>query len=89
MLDGRVNLQGTVEDLNAKRLVETLVHKAHAETETDSSKETTDSDENGHDQPLADPSILAVAGSNKRPRKLVKDEQGRLVLLNGRRMTVT
>jgi len=88
MLDGRVDSHGTVEDLNAKWLVETLVHKAHAETETDSLKETTDSDENGHDQPLADPSILAVA-SNKRPRKLVKDEQGRLVLLNGRRMSVT
>ena len=73
MLDGRVDLQGTVEDLKAKRLIETLVHKAHAETEMEGSKEITDSDANGHDQPLTDPSIPAAA-SKKRPRKLVKDE---------------
>jgi len=73
MLDGRVDLQGTVEDLKAKRLVETLVHKAHVETETEDSKETTDIDANGHDQPLADP-LIPAAASNKRPRKLVKDE---------------
>jgi hypothetical protein len=73
MLDGRVDLQGTVEDLKAKRLVETLVHKAHAETEREDSEEATNSDAAGHDQHLADPSI-PVAASNKRPRKLVKDE---------------
>ena len=73
MLDGRVELQGTVEDLKAKRLVETLVQRAHVETEMEGSKEITDSDPNGHDQPLTDPSI-PVAASKKRPRKLVKDE---------------
>jgi len=73
MLDGRVDLQGTVEDLKAKGLVEILVHKAHAETETDGLTETKDSVAKGQDQPLADPSI-PVAASNKRPRKLVKDE---------------
>lgn len=73
MLNGRVDIQGTVEDLKANRLVETLVHRGHGETETGGSKETIDSDAADHDQPVDDPSIPAP-GSNKGPRKLVKDE---------------
>jgi hypothetical protein len=75
MLDGRVDIQGTVEVLKAKQLVEALVDKAHAETEREGSKdgEITDSDANGYGQPLADPPTPA-ADRNKRPRKLVKDE---------------
>ncbi|KAJ7212815.1 multidrug resistance-associated ABC transporter [Mycena haematopus] len=70
MLDGRIDTQGTVEDLRAQGLLDDIAHDATADAEADDSEAPLAHNDIAD---LDDPEAAAAAVV-KKPRKLVKDE---------------
>ena len=70
MLDGRIDVQGMVKELQAYGALDSIVHDSDSETPKQEGAESVPEDKDEEDQPADAASI-----EKKKPRKLVKDEE--------------
>lgn len=67
MLDGRIDTQGTIKDLQAQGVLEDIKQDAAVEVHKEEAVATTDA-------PILEIDEEAKAKDTKKPRKLIKDE---------------
>ena len=70
MLDGRIDVQGTVKDLRTQGILEGIEHVASI----DAHKELTLAERSPGDEEIDESSSPKQDDKTKKPRKLVKDE---------------
>ena len=79
MLDGRIDTQGTVEDLRDQGVLEHITYDAAADLHKDEmalaeAKEASAESSSSNGEGDAEEGMAAASGEAKKPRKLVKDE---------------
>lgn len=79
MLDGRIDTQGTVEDLREQGVLEHITYDAAADLHKDEmalaeAKETSGESSSDNGEGQAEEPTSSAPGEAKKPRKLVKDE---------------
>jgi hypothetical protein len=81
MLDGRIDMQGTVKDLRARGLLESITFQESISTENQQElgkgeeREAGDKPGDGAAIQAADASVDGTPDKTKKPRRLVKDEE--------------